>query len=51
MGCTMFNTASPLFGDMTMTWAGTIAANAAIILVSLVTIAIYSKKNGQAVAA
>lgn len=40
---TMFNAASPIFGTMTMTWPGTIAANAAIVLVSLVTIFIYGK--------
>lgn len=38
---TMFNAASPIFGTMTMTWAGTIAANAMIILVSMVTVVRY----------
>jgi len=42
---TMFNAASPIFGTMTMTWAGTIAANAVIVLVSIVTVGIYDKKN------
>ena len=42
---TMFNAASPIFGTMTMTWAGTIAANAAIVLISIVTVVIYDKKN------
>lgn len=42
---TMFNAASPLFGTMTMTWAGTIAANGMIVVVSIVTAAIYGKKN------
>ncbi|WP_425447936.1 CPBP family intramembrane glutamic endopeptidase [Dethiothermospora halolimnae] len=42
---TMFNAASPIFGTMTMTWAGTIAANAVIILVSIATVVIYDKKN------
>ncbi|WP_333647306.1 CPBP family intramembrane glutamic endopeptidase [Lacrimispora sp.] len=42
---TMFNAASPLFGTMTMTWAGTIAANAMIVVVSIVTAVIYGKKN------
>lgn len=41
---TMFNAASPIFGTMTMTWAGTIAANAAIALVSILTVVIYSNK-------
>lgn len=40
---TMFNAASPLFGTMTMTWAGTIAANAVLVLVSIVTVVIYDK--------
>lgn len=44
---TMFNAASPLFGTMTMTWGGTIAANVALILVSLVTVAIYNKKGSR----
>lgn len=35
---TMFNAASPIFGTMTMTWAGTIAANAVIVFVSIVTV-------------
>ncbi|MEL7623303.1 MAG: CPBP family intramembrane glutamic endopeptidase [Clostridiales bacterium] len=35
---TMFNAASPIFGTLTMTWAGTIAANAALVLVSIVTL-------------
>ncbi|EOQ15710.1 hypothetical protein KQ3_05161 [Bacillus cereus B5-2] len=42
---TMFNAASPIFGTMTMTWAGTITANAVIVLVSIVTVVIYDKKN------
>jgi len=42
---TMFNAASPIFGTMTMTWAGTIAANAVIVLVSIITVVIYDKKN------
>lgn len=43
---TMFNAASPLFGTMTMTWAGTFAANAAIVLVSIGTVMIYDRKTG-----
>ena len=46
---TMFNAASPIFGTMTMTWAGTIAANAAIALVSIVTVVIYDKKSRRTV--
>ncbi|MBV4425838.1 CPBP family intramembrane glutamic endopeptidase [Clostridium tyrobutyricum] len=46
---TMFNAASPIFGTMTVTWAGTIAANAAIVLVSIVTIVIYGKKSRRIV--
>ena len=42
---TIFNAASPIFGTMTMTWTGTIAANAVIVLVSIVTVGIYDKKN------
>jgi membrane protease YdiL (CAAX protease family) len=42
---TMFNAASPLFGTMTMTWAGTIAANAVIVLISIVTVVIHDKMN------
>lgn len=42
---TMFNAASPIFGTMTMTWAGTIAANAVIVFVSMVTVVIYDQKN------
>lgn len=43
---TMFNAASPLFGTMTMTWTGTIAANAAMVLVSIGTVALYDRKAG-----
>lgn len=46
---TMFNAASPIFGTMTMTWAGTIIANAAIVFVSIITVAIYNKKSGQTI--
>ncbi|KTE91014.1 abortive phage infection protein [Desulfitobacterium hafniense] len=46
---TMFNAASPLFGTMTMTWAGTIAANAVIVLVSMVTVVIYDQKSRRMV--
>ncbi|MFB6731499.1 CPBP family intramembrane glutamic endopeptidase [Bacillus mobilis] len=46
---TMFNAASPIFGTMTMTWAGTIAANAVIVLVSIITVVIYDKKNRRIV--
>lgn len=46
---TMFNAASPIFGTMTMTWPGTIAANAAIVLVSILTVVIYEKKTKRIV--
>lgn len=42
---TMYNAASPIFGTMTMTWTGTILANAAIILISIVTVRIYYKRR------
>lgn len=42
---TMFNAASPVFGILPMTWAGTIAANAGIVLVSIVTVITYDKKS------
>lgn len=42
---TMFNAVSPIFGTMTMTWAGTIVANAAIVFVSIATVVIYDKRN------
>lgn len=46
---TMFNAASPIFGTMTMTWVGTISSNAVIVLVSIVTVAIYDRKRRQIV--
>lgn len=46
---TMFNAASPIFGTMTMTWAGTVTANAVIVLVSVVTVVIYDKKSRRIV--
>lgn len=46
---TMFNAASPIFGTMTMTWAGTIASNTVIVLVSIVTVMIYDKKSRRIV--
>jgi len=42
---TMFNAASPIFGTMTLTWAGTIAANGAIVFVSIITVIIYDKRR------
>ncbi len=42
---TMFNAVSPIFGTMTMTWAGTIVSNTVIVFVSIVTVMIYDKKN------
>jgi len=46
---TMFNAASSILGTMTMTWAGTIAANAVIVLISIVTVVIYNKKSRRIV--
>jgi len=46
---TMFNAASPIFGTLTMTWTGTIAANAVIVLVSIVTVVIYGNKSRRMV--
>lgn len=40
---TLFNAASPVFSGMPTTWAGTIIANAVMILVSLITVATYSR--------
>jgi len=48
---TMFNAASPIFGTMTMTWTGTIAANTVIVLVSIVTVVIHDKKTKRIVLA
>ena len=42
---TMFNAASPIFGTMTMTWVGTVVANAMIIIVSIVTVVMYNKSG------
>jgi len=42
---TMFNAASSIFGSLT--WVGTIAANAAVVLASIVTVVIYEKKPGK----
>ena len=41
----IFNAVSPIFGTMTMTWAGTIAANAAIMLFSFTAVIIHNKKK------
>jgi membrane protease YdiL (CAAX protease family) len=46
---TMFNAASPILGTTTMTWAGTIAANSILVLVSIVTVVIHGKKSRQIV--
>lgn len=45
----MFNAVSPLFGNITMTWRGTIASNAAIILFSLLTVELYEKINRKSI--
>lgn len=42
---TLFNAASPVFGTGTMTWAGTITANAVIILISIITVHLYENKQ------
>ena len=44
---TMFNAASPIFGTMTMTWVGTIVANAAMVIISIATVMIFEKKNNK----
>lgn len=44
---TMFNAASYVFGAVTATWAGTIAANAVIVLVSIITVSLYHKMSKQ----
>jgi len=46
---TLFNAASPLFGTMTMTWVGTIAANAVLVLISIATVSIYDKKQSNSI--
>ncbi len=42
---TLFNAASSVFAAVTATWPGTIAANAAMVLVSILTVAVSSKKQ------
>jgi len=42
---TMFNAASSLFGSIMMTWTGTIAANAVMILFSLTIITVYNRSK------
>lgn len=44
---TMFNAVSPIFGNMTMTWPGTIAANAVLILFSIIIVFLYDKKEAN----
>jgi len=44
---TIYNATSPLFGTMIMTWKGTIAANAGLILFSLLTVSIYDHKHNK----
>lgn len=44
---TMFNAASSVFSSMTATWPGTIAANTAMVLVSIITVAVSSKKQAN----
>lgn len=42
---TIYNAAFSIFGAMTMTWAGTIAANTVIVLASIITVMIHKKNN------
>lgn len=42
---TMFNAASAVFGTITMNWTGAIAANVAIVFVSIVTVLTYCKRH------
>ena len=42
---TMFNAASSVFISMTMTWTGTIVANAVIILFSIAIVTVYNKSK------
>lgn len=44
---TMFNAASAVFGTITMNWTGTVVSNAAIIVVSIVTVQIYDKRRSR----
>ena len=44
---TMFNAASSVFSAMTATWPGTIAANTAVVVVSIITVAVSSKKQAN----
>ncbi|MHC1693729.1 MAG: CPBP family intramembrane glutamic endopeptidase [Eubacteriales bacterium] len=43
---TMFNAATPVVGILPMTWVGTIAANCAIVILSLAAVVICNKKAG-----
>lgn len=42
---TMFNAASSAFASVTTTWPGAIAANAAIVLISIIIVAVSNKKQ------
>lgn len=42
---TMFNAASLIFGNLTMTWSGTIVANTAVIILSFGTMFFMNRKN------
>lgn len=46
---TMFNAASSVFGPMTTTWAGTIAANAVLIFASIITVWVFHKRSEQSI--
>lgn len=45
---TMFNAITPILGTTTMTWTGTITANATIICLSIAIVMICNKKNKKA---
>ena len=44
---TVFNAAGFTFAAMTTTWKGAMAADAVMILVSIVTVAFYNNKFGR----
>lgn len=41
----MFNAAFALSGSVTVTWAGTVAANAVMLLFSITIVAVYNKSK------
>lgn len=42
---TLFNAASPVFGTLTMTWTGTIVANTVMILIFIITVHLYDRRQ------